>query len=67
MKTDFKCPYNEFSCVHINTCGMDAERSCSECDQRFHGVRATGAMPGLEAVYDGIKKLIKRVKDGSKR
>ena len=60
MKAPFKCPYNEFSCVHINTCGMSVDKPCAECDHYHNGVRATGAMPGLEAVYKGIKSLFKK-------
>lgn len=67
MRIDFKCPYNEFSCVHVNTCGMSVDKACSECEHYHNGVRATSAMPGLEAVYHGVKKLIKQVKDGLKR
>jgi len=62
-----KCPYNDFSCLYISTCGMSAEKSCTECEQRRDGVRATGAMPGLEAIYHGVKKLIKRKQNGPER
>lgn len=27
-----KCPYNEFSCAYIDTCGMSVEKSCQECE-----------------------------------
>jgi hypothetical protein len=57
MKTPFKCPYNEFSCLHINTCGMSVEKSCQDCEHSHNGVKATGSMPVLEAIYNGLKKL----------
>jgi len=58
-KIPFKCPYNEFSCLYINTCGMSVEKSCKECDHSNNGVRATGAMPGLEWIWNKIKNFIK--------
>ena len=58
MKTHFKCPYNEFSCVHVNTCGMSVDKSCAECDHFHNGFRATGGMSGLEKIFERVRKLV---------
>ncbi len=59
MKTPFKCPYNDFSCVHVDTCGMSVEKSCSECNHSHNKTRATGAMPGLEEFVNFFKTNIR--------
>jgi hypothetical protein len=61
-KIPFKCPYNEFSCVHVDTCGMSVEKSCKECEHSHNETRATGAMPGLEWIWSNLKKLVKKSK-----
>lgn len=54
----FKCPYNEHSCVQVNTCGMSVDKSCQECKHYHNGVRATGGMPVVEAVINLFKRCI---------
>lgn len=51
-----KCPYNEFSCAYIDTCGMSAEKSCRECEHYHNGTRATGAMPAMEELYNAAQE-----------
>lgn len=54
--TFFKCPYNEFSCIHVNTCEMTVDKSCQECEHYNNGVRATGMMPITEGLYNFRKR-----------
>ena len=58
----FKCPYNEHSCMYVNTCGMSVDKSCQECDHYHNGVRATGGMPGLELIVNKIKRIWQHLK-----
>ena len=55
IKIPFKCPYNQFSCLYVDTCGMTVEKCCGECEHYHNGVKATGAMPVLEKLYKWIK------------
>ena len=54
-KIFFKCPYNNFSCVYINTCGMSVDTSCDKCEHYHNGVKETGAMPILGKICNWIK------------
>ena len=56
----FKCPYNNFSCVYINTCGMSVDTSCDKCEHYHNGVKETGAMPILGKIYNWIKSKNKQ-------
>ena len=31
----FKCPYNDFSCTHVDTSGMSVDSSCDKCRKRI--------------------------------
>jgi len=54
-----KCPYNQFTCIHTSVCGVNVEKSCKECEHYHNGVKATGAMPIMEMIYNKLKRLIK--------
>lgn len=49
------CPADLIEC----TPDMDGCLDCSKCPRYCNGVRATGAMSGLEWIYNWIKKLLK--------
>lgn len=53
------CPYSGNDC---NSQDMDGYTDCRNCPDYGNGVRATGAMPGLEAILKDIKSLLKTKK-----
>lgn len=50
------CPFDKQECAP----DMDGYLDCSKCPRYCNGVRATGAMPGLEWIYNSIKKLFRK-------
>lgn len=58
-KIFFKCPYNEFSCPHVDTATATLDVSCSKkCEHYNNGVRSTGNVH----IFDILKNLFKKKK-----
>lgn len=51
------CPYTRKDCEKQD---LDGHTNCKGCPDYGNGVRATGAMPCLEWLVNGIKKLFKK-------
>jgi hypothetical protein len=58
IKIPFKCPYNEFSCPHVDTLSSTLDASCDQCQHYNNGVRSTGAIPMLEQMFKFLKNKI---------
>lgn len=56
------CPDDLQECNGFSDMHLGGKVNCYDCPRHHHGVRATGAMPGLEQMYNAIKKLIKKCK-----
>lgn len=52
----FKCPYNDFECLQVDTSGMSGDINCADCIHYHKGVRATGATPLLGWFLNLFKK-----------
>lgn len=57
MKTiPFRCPYKQISCLHIDTCFMNADISCRECIiyKKWKLNRCTESIRRLISTIDGF-------------
>ena len=54
----FQCPYEKISCLYVDTLTSTLDQDCRTCEHYHNGVRKTGDMPVLEAIFNFFKKII---------
>jgi hypothetical protein len=57
----FQCPYNEFSCDFSSSSNENSDMTCQTCPHYNHGVKATGAMRGVELLFKLTINLFRKL------